>query len=204
MTKELKDGLRQVVVSAVVLIVGLVLTALFKGEELAGLSKAAAFLHLLGVGVPLWLFLTVLVVAALASAHWIRTALLRKETLQVAWQPEQCMWGPGSAGTTPLMQVIASGYFTNVTEKHRMIITSVYLKGTKPVVGMYEPVEIEAATCSQRRIDAYVEPIVGKTGKTYRGKLILIDHFGVKHKVPIELKSIGEKHADTQKAKVSS
>lgn len=190
MTKEGKDVLKQIGIGVVLPILVLILTALIKGEELAGLSKAAALFHLLRVGVPLWLFLILLVVAALASAHWVRALLLRKETLQVAWQPERCIWGTGSAGTTPLMQVIASGYFSNVTPAHRLIITSVYLEGTKPLVGMYEPVEIEAATCSEKRINAYVEPIIGKKGKAYKGKLILVDQFGIKHKVPIELKSI--------------
>jgi len=131
---------------------------------------------------------------------------LRKETLQVAWQPEQCLWGLGQSGTTPLMQVRASGYFTNVAEKSRMIITSVYLKGTKPVVGMFEPVEIEAATCSQKDVDAYVEPIVGKKGKAYKGKLILVDSLGVKHKVPIELKSLVQKEPpkDEEKPKATA
>lgn len=199
MTKEWKDRLEKIAIGAVPPILVLILTAAIKGEELTGLSKAAAVLHLLRIGVPLWLFLIVLVVALLASAYWIQTVILRKETLRVVWRPEQCLWGTGSSGSTPIMQIITSGYLTNTAKEHRLIITSVYLQGTKPVLGMFEPVEIEPETCGEERIDAYVEPIVGTKGEVYKGKMVLVDQFGVKHRVPIELKSMLPKDVDESK-----
>lgn len=201
MTKESKAALRQIALAVVPPILVLLLTAAIRGEELAGLSKAAAFLRLFRIGIPLWLFLIVLIVAVLTSAHWIQTVVLRKETLRIAWQPERCLWGTGASGNKPMMQIIASGYLTNTSENHRMIITSIYLKGTKPVVGMFEPMEIEAATCSNQHFNAYVEPIVGKLGETYEGKLILVDQFGIKHKAPIDLKSTATKSVDSSQAK---
>ncbi len=71
-----------------------------------------------------------------------------------------------------MMQVITSGYFTNTDKEHKLLIMSAYLEGTKPVLGFMEPIEIGPEECAQERIDAYVEPVVGKKGERYKGKII--------------------------------
>ncbi len=84
MTKEWKDAIRSAVLTVVSAIVLLVVTAIIKGEDLKGLSKAAAWLSLLRSGIPLWLFLIVLVIAILGSVHWIKSR--QKQLLYVEWK----------------------------------------------------------------------------------------------------------------------
>ena len=112
MSEKWRKQLEQICIGIFTAIAVVVLGALIKGDELKGLGKLAAFLRILNSGVPLWLFIIVLIAAILGVIQWVRQST-KKKSLYVVWDPMQCLWGTGAIGNTPAMQLIMKGFFTN-------------------------------------------------------------------------------------------
>jgi len=91
MSKEWKDRLEKICVGTITAVAVVILTALIKGDALKGLGKLAAFVRILNFGVPLWLFIAVLVTAILGAISWVQQSSTAK-TLYVVWDPVQCLW----------------------------------------------------------------------------------------------------------------
>lgn len=172
MTKEWKDGLRGIVIAIITTVLttaaGLIAAAFVKGEDLKGLGKAAALAKLLKTGVPLWAFLIVMVVAILGSVRWYKA---RKKTLiHVEWRNDISLWCIANAGDEKWMQVMLHGFFTNSDPDVALIITSVYLEGTKPAMSLYEPLEFPPHHVSPGDVTAMVKPVLLEEGKTFAAK----------------------------------
>jgi hypothetical protein len=186
MTKEWKDGIRSAALSVGSAILLLVITAVVKGEELKGLSKAAVLLHLLKAGVPLWLFLIVLVVAILGAVRWYKSR--HKPLVHVEWKEDVCLWTVAQNGSERWMQIMLYGFFNNSDPEIALIITSVYLEGTKSAMSLYETIELPPQHVCDESVSTMVKPVLLEEGKTFRGNVILVDQFKRKHKSYIELK----------------
>jgi hypothetical protein len=189
MSKEWKDRLEKICVGLFTAVAAVILTAIIKGDELSGLGKLAVFLRILNFGVPLWLFIVVLVTAILGTIQWVRQSRTAK-TLYVVWDPVQCLWGTGAIGGTPAMQLTMKGLFTNSDLENGLLITQVYLEGTRAAMGLLQPLQIAPHHSVEETLQAFVQPVVGHKGQAYEGKLILVDQFDRKHKFPIQLRGI--------------
>jgi len=188
MTKEWRERLDKILIALLTTVFTVVLTAIIKGDELKGLGKIAALLKILRFGVPLWLFITTLVVAIFGVVQWAQSR--RKKILYVVWDPIQCLWGTGAMGDIPVMQLIMKGFFTNADLEKSLLITQVYLEGTKAAMALLSPIEIKAHHSIVETIHAFVQPVVGVKGERYKGNLILIDQFNRHHKLPVNLRGI--------------
>lgn len=197
MTKEWKERLEKIAIGTVTSLLLLVPTALIKGEELKGLSKVGALLRLLSTGIPLWLFLIVLVVAILGGVRWFKSR--RGEIVHVQWKEDRCLWTVAHAGTARWMQVMLSGFITNSHPDLALIITSVYLEGTKPAMSLFETIELPPAHVCDEHVNVMLEPVLVPEGTPFRGNVILVDQFQRKHKAYIELKG----HAPQVQTKTS-
>lgn len=186
MTKEWKERWEKIAISVVTAVPVLVVTAIIKGDDLKGLGKVSGFFRILNVGIPLWLFLAVLVIAILGGFRWIKSR--RREIVHVQWKPERCLWSVANSGKDEWMSVMLSAYITNSHPELGLIITSVYLEGTKPVIGLFETIPLPAAHVCDEIVNAMVEPLVVPEGTTFRGNVIFVDQFQRKHKAYIELR----------------
>jgi len=186
MTKEWKERLEKIGIGIFTALIVLVIGALLKGDELKGLGKAAALGRVLNSAIPLWLFLIVLVVAILASVRWYKSR--NRPLVYVEWKNDISLWCVATAGNEKWMQVMLHGFFTNCDRKDAIIITSVYLEGTKPAMSLHETITLPPEHVCNEDVTAMVKPVVLEEGKTFRGKVILVDQFQRKHRVPIELK----------------
>jgi hypothetical protein len=189
MNDKWKDRLEKIGIGVFTAVAVVVLGALIKGDELKGLGKLTAFLRILNFGIPLWLFIVVLVAAILGAIQWIRQSQ-KKKILYAVWDPVQCLWGTGAIGDTPAMQLIMKGLFSNSDLEQALLITQVYLEGTKATLTLLEPLQIPAHHSVNETVHAFVQPVVGKKGHPYKGTLILIDQFKRKHRLAVELRNI--------------
>jgi hypothetical protein len=186
LTKEWKERLEKICIGVFTAIAVVVLGALIKGDELKGLSKLAAILRILNSGIPLWLFLIVLVAATLGGVRWFKSG--RREIIHIQWKEEHCLWTVAHNGPTRWMQVMLSGFVTNSHPDLELIITSIYLEGTKPALSLYETIQLPAAHVCDEHLTLMVEPVLMPEGAPFRGNVILVDQFQRKHKAYIELK----------------
>jgi hypothetical protein len=186
MTKEWKDRVEKIGIGVFTAVAVVVLGALIKGDELKGLGKLAAILRILNSGIPLWLFLIVLVGAILAAVRWLKSR--HREIVHVQWKEDRCLWTVAYAGTTRWMQVMLSGFITNSHPELALIITSVYLEGAKSAMSLLETIELPPAHVCDEHVNVMVEPVLVPEGSPFRGHVILVDQFQRKHKAYIELK----------------
>jgi Na+-transporting methylmalonyl-CoA/oxaloacetate decarboxylase gamma subunit len=186
MAKKLKEWIEKIALGVIPAVILLIVTALVKGDELKGLSKAKAFVRVLTVGVPLWLFLILLIVVMFAIARWVRSR--QKQLIHVEWKNEISLWCVAKAGEESWMQAALHGFFTNSDPQVALIITSIYLEKTKPAMSLYEPLTLPAHNVRSQDVSIMVKPLLLEEGKTFRGNVILVDQFQRKHKVPIELR----------------
>src|ERR1051326_1405728 len=155
MTKDWKDGIRTVLLGVASAVLVLIATALVKGEELKGLSNAAALGRVLNSAIPLWLFLVVLMVAILGSVRWYKSR--NKPLVYVEWKNDISLWCVATAGNEKWMQIILHGFFTNCDRKDAIIITSVYLEGTKPAMSLYETIPLPPEHVCDEHVTAMVK-----------------------------------------------
>jgi hypothetical protein len=188
MTKEWKERVEKVLIGLILATAGIILTAVIKGDELKGLNKITAFLHILNAGVPLWLFLAVAIIATLASVRWLKSR--QKQLIHVEWKNESCIWCLATAGhgAEKWMQINLHGFITNTDKENALIITSVYLEGTKPAMSLRETVTLPPEHVCDEDIFAFVKPLLVEEGQTFKGNVIFVDQFQRRHKVYIELK----------------
>jgi hypothetical protein len=194
--KEWAEKIALTVIPAVLL---LVLTAFLKGEELKGLSKIAALLQILNAGVPLWVFLIVLIMSVFGSTRWYKAR--RKKLIHVEWKNEVCVWCVATAGgNEKWMQINLHGFITNCDTNNALIITSVYLEGTKPALSLRETINIPPEHVCDEDIFAFVKPLLIEEGATFKGNVIFVDQFQRRHNVRIELKG----HAPQPQARTAA
>jgi hypothetical protein len=186
MSKEWKERIEKVVIGLILATAGIMLTAIIKGDQLKGLSKISAFFHILNAGVPLWLFLAVVIVAALASVRWFKAQ--QKQLIHVEWKNEVCLWCVATSGSEQWMQLNLHGFITNSGKDDALIITSVYLEGTKPAMSLHETIELPPEHVCDENIFAFVEPLLIEEGETFKGNVVFVDQFQRRHKAYIELK----------------
>jgi hypothetical protein len=90
MSPKWKERAEKIALAVIPSVLLLVITAFLKGEELKGLGKIAVLLRVLNAGIPLWLFLFVLVIALFGSVHWYK--FRRKQLIHVEWKNDACLW----------------------------------------------------------------------------------------------------------------
>jgi hypothetical protein len=127
--------------------------------------------------------------SGLLKAGFDRIALWigrRKPKLYVHFQPGTSLWciahsGPGPSAIE-YMQVICSASLTHDDHTQAMIIVDAYPVGTTSQVRALQEFTIPPHVMVKEQITAIVGPVVGKKGKPWTGKLILVDQFLRKHK----------------------
>jgi hypothetical protein len=116
MSPKWKEGLEKTALAVVPAVLLVVLTPFLKGEQLKGLGKIGALLHVLNAGVPLWLFLFVSVVALFGSARWYKSR--RKQLIHVEWKNDISLWCLANAGDERWMQVIGRRFTLKHADKN--------------------------------------------------------------------------------------
>jgi hypothetical protein len=199
MSPKWKERAEKIALAVIPSVLLLVITAFLKGEELKGLGKIAVLLRVLNAGIPLWLFLFVLVIALFGSVHWYK--FRRKQLIHVEWKNDACLWCIATAGTEKWMQVNLHGFITNCDKENALIITSVYLEGTKPALSLRETVTLPPEHVCDEYIYAVVKPVLVEEGGVFEGNVIFVDQFQRKHKVRIDLKGHAPQPQQAQPAK---
>lgn len=185
-TKETKDTIRQIWVGILLLIIGLIVTALIKGEELKGLGKPRTWGRVLCSNIPLWIFLIVLIIAVAGAVRWLKSR--QKRVIYVEWKNDICLWCLADGGNEPWMQVSLHGFFTNADLEVALIITSIYLENTRPAMTLYEPLNLPPHEVTSQDVSVMVKPLLLEEGKTFRGNVVFVDQYQRRHKASIELK----------------
>jgi hypothetical protein len=80
------------------------------------------------------------------------------------------------------MQVVCSASFTHDDLTQAMIIVDAYPEGTTPQVMAMQEFTIPPQEMVKERIMVIVGPVVAKKGKSWTGRIVLVDQFLRKHK----------------------
>lgn len=193
------------------LLAGIIVPALIKGEPLKGLTSMGSFLRFLGVhvGIPVWLILIllVLVVAGIsylvslrqrvAQVEWeaakaaaVKSLESSKPVLHVSWERQQCVWGRGTIGTEPAMQLIGWA-MVSTSGNEPIILREAYIKGTEPVLNCMD-VLIKPGVVTRKLITTFVRPIIVKDDEDLRTAVILRDHQNREYITPeVTFRAIG-------------
>lgn len=116
-------------------------------------------------------------------AHWLGR---RKPKLYVHFQPGTSIWciahsGPGPSATE-YMHLVCSANITHDDLKQAMVIVDAYPVGATSQVKAMQDFTIPPQEMVKEQIVAIVGPVVGKKGKPWTGKIVLVDQFLRKHK----------------------
>jgi hypothetical protein len=106
----------------------------------------------------------------------------RKPNLYVHFVPGNLLWCIAQQGPSlELMQVSFWADFNHDDPKETLVITAAYPKGTTPQVDMTK-FKISPYEMVKEQISAFVTPVVGKKGKPWTGRIVLLDQFQRKYR----------------------
>jgi hypothetical protein len=165
------------------LVTGLVLTALIKGESLAGLTRLRTLLPFLKTSVPLWAFLLLLLFCVYMARPFINS-LRKRPVLHVSWERLVCLWALGRFGDKPMMQIQGHAIITSSGTDETIIIREAYVKGTEPLQSIIDDVVIPPGEPQTCRIATFVHPVIRKPDEGLETSLILRDHKGREYRTP--------------------
>jgi hypothetical protein len=80
------------------------------------------------------------------------------------------------------MQIVCTTNVTHDDPKLALVFLDAYPKGTTTQVPLFQAFAVAPKTIANEQIAAIVSPIVGKKGKPWTGKLVLVDQFKRKYK----------------------
>ena len=82
------------------------------------------------------------------------------------------------------MQLVFMADFTHDDPHSTLLLTGAYLKGTKSWQNFFHPIEIppQELITPKYGLHAFVHPVVGKVGQTWKGRIIFVDQFKRTHK----------------------
>jgi hypothetical protein len=94
-----------------------------------------------------------------------------------------CGWAQCSVSGEPAMQVFATVTVATAQAEPVEIIQA-YLKGTQATGSLVSPIIAIKESSAIQTLNFTVQPVVGKSGKPYRGKIVLVDKHGNKYMSP--------------------
>lgn len=153
-----------------------ILTALIKGEPLAGLTTIPKLARFLRTSVPLWLLLVAVLVIA-----WILPGFIQSKAkpggpkLHVSWDRQQCFWHKGAVGLVPAMQIVGWAVVSSSDTDERIILREAYVKGTRPVISALDIV-VEPGKAVKTQISTFVQPVILDENAPLRTRVIIRDH----------------------------
>jgi len=112
----------------------------------------------------------------------------RKPKLYVHFQPGTNIWCIANSGPGPgpsaieYMQVVFRANFTNDDLNEAIVIVDAYPVGTTSQVAAFIEFAIPPHAIVKQQIVALVGPVIGKKGKPWTGKIVLVDQFLRKRK----------------------
>ena len=181
-----KDNLKKVGLEFVkyvgTVVVPIIVAALLKGESLTGLAKIKPFLHFLTTGIPLWLFLSLLILCVWMIPSVVRARRPSQPKLHVSWERIACIWALGKFGDTPMMQIQGQAVISSSNTDDRIILREGYVKGTKPLMNLADAIQVVSGQPLPCRIITFVAPVIRKPNEDLEAELILVDHKGRKYK----------------------
>jgi hypothetical protein len=115
-------------------------------------------------------------------AERVGNMLKRKPKLHIYVRPLTNFWCYAWDGNpNPMMQARFEADITNDGDEGVLILDG-YLKGTKPQLPFRERIEVPpTTTVTDELICVFVRPVIGKGGKDFTGKVVLLDQFKRKH-----------------------
>lgn len=161
---------------------GIVIAALIKGESLAGLANVKPLLHFLTTGVPLSLFLALLITCVWMIPSVIKEKRPRRPKLHVSWERITCLWALGKFGETPMMQIQGEAVICSSGTDEKIIIREAFVKGTKPLMNLVDAIPVAPGDAHACRIITMVAPVIRKPTEALEAELILRDHKGREYK----------------------
>ena len=90
----------------------------------------------------------------------------------------------GSTRDEPAMQIVTDWFFTNISDIPSMVAQAFMVRGwlrRKHEAHMIFPKVIPPGATIDARVDFWVTPPFRENGKSFRAKLLLIDHLGNPH-----------------------
>jgi hypothetical protein len=155
---------------------GIIITAVIKGEPLAGLIRLRTLSHFLTTSTPLWIFLIALVVCVGLTTALVRAKVTPGPKLHVSWDRGQCLWHKGSVAGKPAMQIMGSALISSADTTETLIIREAYIKGTEPLMNLLGDLVIEPGQVYSSRICTFVGPVIIGDVEPLNARLILVDH----------------------------
>lgn len=160
------------------IIVTVIVTALIKGESLAGLIRLKTLLPFLKTSVPLWLLLVVLVACVWMLPSVLREKRPKKPKLHVSWERISCLWALGKFGKVEMMQIQGDAIVSSSGTDEGIILREAFVKGTKPLMNLVDSIQIMPGEPLPCRIVTMVAPVIRKPDEGLEANLILRDHKG--------------------------
>jgi hypothetical protein len=165
------------------LIIPIVVTAIIKGESLAGVAQLGRLLPLLQTGVPLWILLVLLVVLV-----WMIPVVIGAKRkvdgpkLYVSWERMSCVWALGKYGETPIMQISGQAVITSSGTEETILLLDGFVKGTSPIMNLIDTISVPPGKPIACRVVTMVKPVIKKANEDLDVQLIFLDHKGREYK----------------------
>jgi hypothetical protein len=87
-----------------------------------------------------------------------------------------------NGASTELMQIVFWADVNHDDQRETLVIMSAYPEGSEPEIASTLQFSVLPGTIVHEQISAFIKPIKGEAGKTWRSKFVLVDQFRRKYK----------------------